>query len=110
MTFSFAACGVPKPDTDLCVHNLPGLMMTCANLKKHYTDEGKLKKDLVWETYEYQTLAAFEKHMRETKNPQFVYFKNKDDMLEALNKRTSTDPTGLGNLKGYTRKMREFCQ
>ena len=114
MIFSFTAliagCGVPRPDTDLCVHNLPGLRLICVNLKKHYGDDGKLKPNLEWKTYNYQGLEALEKYMRETKTPTMVQFQKVSEMDEVLNKRTSVNPDGLANLKAYIRKMREFCQ
>lgn len=79
------ASGVERPDTDLCLSNVPKLHELCTNLKRDYDDNGELKPGV---------------------KPQVRQYKDEAEMLAALNKKTCTDPNGLANLKAYVRELR----
>lgn len=73
---------IPKPDTNLCIANVPLSHFTCYNLKNDYDDNGNIKKD---------------------SKPTFKDLKS----LEDINKNICTDPDGFANLKTYVRLLRE---
>lgn len=78
-----AACaGVPRPDTDLCIANVPGKNRKCYNLLKDYDDNGNLVASA---KPTYKSLSS----------------------LDDINKNATTDPKGLANLKAYIRKLRD---
>jgi hypothetical protein len=79
---SLAACGVPRPDTDLCVVNAEAKHRKCYNLSRDYDDDGLLIPGAV---------------------PSFRPAVSVDD----LNKNICTDPDGWANLKAYIKKLRE---
>lgn len=80
----FSGCGVPRPDTDLCVFNTELLYKYCYNLKSDYNNDGTRKKSAVPKRYQYQDQA---------------------DMMRAMDKTVGTDPKGFGNLKSYVQEM-----
>lgn len=41
------SCGVPRPNTDVCIVNGPNLNRKCYNLAADYNDDGTLKKGAV---------------------------------------------------------------
>lgn len=43
LVFSLAACGIPRPDADLCIVNAPNKNRKCYNLKRDYRDDGTLR-------------------------------------------------------------------
>lgn len=70
------ACGVPRPDTEICVVNVPGGYQKCYNMHDDYDDAGRLKKDA---TPLLKPVAT----------------------LDDLNKNICTDIDGFTNLKIY---------
>lgn len=82
MISNFLACAIPRPDTELCVVNAPGLTRKCFNLRDDYDDNGKLKPDA---------------------SPLYLDTVTVQD----LNKNVCTDPDGLANLKAYIKELRE---
>lgn len=77
--------GIKRPDSDLCVINVPGQTMKCYNLNHDYTSEGKLKSDAV---------------------PKYKPVLTLDD----VNKLTCTDPDGLANLKVFIKEMSNYIR
>jgi hypothetical protein len=78
-----SGCGsVERPDTDMCVVNVPGEYLYCYNLKRDYTDEGVRKKEAL---------------------PTYRPLK----VLNDVNKYTCTDPQGMGNLKVYIKELKK---
>lgn len=86
ITFSalLTGCGVPRPDTNLCVLNTESLYKYCYNMKNDYDGDGRLKKDA---------------------KPLKKLYPTEHDMMIDLHKNVSTDPTGFGNLKLYVGEL-----
>ncbi len=82
ISFSLSACGVPKPDTDICGVNSEANHKLCYNLKKDYDNNGNRKPDAKPKVVEIQS-------------------------LHDLNKNICTDPDGFENLLAYIKEMRE---
>lgn len=76
---------VPRPDTSLCIVNVPKLHEKCYNFKTDYDDNGDLKPDA---------------------KPTFIQYKDDIAMLIGLNKKTSITPDGLARLEAYIRDLR----
>lgn len=76
-----SGCGVPRPDTDLCVVNAEAGHQTCFNLLKDYDSKGQFKPG--------------------TK----PHFKPAATVAD-LNKNICTDPDGWANLKIYIKQLR----
>lgn len=74
--------GVPRPDTDLCVANVPGKNRKCYNLLRDYDNTGER---IPGAKPTYKPLTS----------------------LNDINKSVMTDPTGFANLKAYLRKLRD---
>lgn len=86
ISFSLVSCaGVERPDTDVCVANVPALHERCYNLKKDYDDQGNRRPDA---------------------KPKTIVYKDEAAMLAGLNKKTCVDPDGLANLKAYIDELR----
>ncbi len=83
---SCAHSQVPRPDTPLCIINVPGLHEKCYNLKTDYDDNGQLLPGA---------------------KAIFIKYKDAADMLAGLNKKTSTTDDGLAHLKAYIKDVRE---
>ncbi len=74
-----AGCGVPRPDTELCIVNLPAKHLTCYNMSRDYGQDGQL-------------LPGVRAHFMP---------------IPSLNKYLVIDPTSLGHLKAYLQILRE---
>ena len=79
-----SGCGVPRPDTDLCVLNAQGQYAYCFNLKEDYDSSGRLKKKA---TPEIRPIIS----------------------LHDLDKHVFTDAQGFGNLKAYVNDVKFLC-
>ena len=82
MVCSCACSTIPRPDTNLCVVNVPGKHLKCYNLKRDYDGDGNRNPDA---------------------KPTIVPISSLND----LNKFIATDPDGFANLKAYVQKIRE---
>lgn len=80
----FTGCGVPRPDTNICVLNTDLLYKYCFNMKNDYDSGGHLKKSAV---------------------PMKRLYSSKDAMMLDLNKNIATDVDGFGNLKSYVSEL-----
>jgi len=77
---------VPRPNTNICLNNVPKLEQECYNLQADYDSDGNLKPDA---------------------HPLIIVYPSAEAMLLALNKGFSTDPQGWANLKAYLRDLRD---
>lgn len=77
---------VSRPDTNLCVVNVPALHEKCYNLKSDYDDNGQLQPGA---------------------KPVIKQYATPDEMLAALNKKIGTDPDGWAHLKAYIKELRD---
>jgi hypothetical protein len=80
--FELGSCGIPRPDTDLCVVNVGGGHQKCYNLKKDYDDEGN-RDPSAKPTYKPVT------------------------KIEDLDKLICTDADGFASLKAYINSVKE---
>lgn len=80
-----SGCGVPRPDTDLCVVNAEANHLICFNMLHDYDKNGKLKKDA---------------------QPKF----KPANTVQDLNKNICTDPDGFANLKAYMKKLQRLTK
>lgn len=81
----FSGCGIPRPDSDLCVVNAPGQYQICYNLKRDYDSKGRRKPDAK------------------------PFFKPAHT-IEDLNKNISMDPDSFARLKAYVNKLKSACE
>lgn len=81
MVFSISCSSVPRPNTDICIANVPAKHRICYNLLRDYDDNGNLTPGA---KPSYKPLSS----------------------LNDINKNAMTDPKGLANLKAYIRKLR----
>ena len=81
----FSGCGIPRPDSDLCVVNAPAKHQKCFNLKTDYSDAGTLLPGSV---------AKFK-----TAN-----------VVDDLNKNICTDPVSWARIKAYIVKLKQHCE
>lgn len=77
-----ASCGIPRPDTTLCVVNGPAKHRKCYNVARDYNEDGSLKAGA---------------------KATFLPAASVGD----LNKNICTDPDGWANFKAYVKKLRE---
>lgn len=77
-------CGVPRPNTDLCVVNAPAGHQKCYNMNRDYDSNGQLLPNAV---------PSFK--------PAVV--------VEHLNKNICIDPDGWANLKAYISVVKDKC-
>lgn len=87
---SLSACGIPRPNADLCIVNAPNLNRKCYNLKRDYRDDGTLKPGAV-PTY------------------------RPNATIEDLNKALVLDSPdgfedGIARMKAYVKKLREAAE
>ena len=75
-----------RPDSLLCVNNVPGLHKKCYNLLKDYDDNGALLPGAI---------------------PTVIQYKTPEEMLEGVNKDVNTPPDGWANIKAYIRALRD---
>lgn len=87
MIFSSGCATVERPDTDMCVVNVPGEHAKCYNLKRDYNDDGSRNPSAI------PTYRPIDR--------------TKKLSLDDLNKNTCVDPDGLANLKSYIRELRD---
>jgi hypothetical protein len=80
----FTGCGVPRPDTNLCVLNTELLYKYCYNMKNDYDDNGHLNKNA---------------------HPVKKLYPSKEAMMVDLHKNIAVDPDGFGNLKAYVSEL-----
>lgn len=80
----FSGCGVPRPDTDLCVFNTELLYKYCYNLKSDYNNEGKRRSDA---------------------KAKVIRYGDAQEMFREMDKTVGTDPQGFGNLKNYVNEL-----
>ncbi len=85
--YAASCAGIPRPDSNLCLNNVPLLHQVCHNLNTDYDDNGELLPNHPGKVIQYKDEAA---------------------MLAALNKTMGTDPQGLANIKAWTRKLRDL--
>lgn len=76
---------VQRPDTNVCVLNVPALHEVCYNLLRDYDDNGKLLPGA---------------------KPEIRQYNDGPSMLMAVNRAIKTDPDGWANLKAYIRELR----
>lgn len=84
---SLSACGIPRPDADLCIVNAPNQNRKCYNLKRDYNADGSLRPGA-----------------KPTYRPNAT--------IEDLNKSLVLDspdgfPEGIARMKAWVRKLRE---
>lgn len=89
MAFSLLAsgCGIQRPDTDICIVNAPNKVRKCYNMRKDYTNEGKIKADA---------------------KPFYKPANTVDDLNKVLT--VDNDHNGIENLKIYINELRQACK
>lgn len=88
MVFSFISgcASIPRPNSNLCIVNVPGLRENCLNLKDDYDSLGRIRVGTRFKVKQFSTA---------------------EELLNDLNKNTCMDPDSLAELKAFIKKLRE---